>query len=413
MLAWSLLALDACELDTIVVVCHPDRVAEYRAQAVDPLALATSVVFARGGESRQESVASGLASLPEGIEIVIVHDGARPLLRPETALGALAMLRSAPDADGVIVGHPSVDTLKIVEAGRIVETADRSVLWAVQTPQIFRVSALRAAHEASLRDGFAATDDSALVERCGGIVRVFEGPRDNIKITVPEDRAFAEGVLHAPRGGEVGAMRIGIGYDVHAFEAGRKLVLGGVEIDHEHGLAGHSDADVLAHALMDALLGALREGDVGKLFPDTDPRFAGADSMMLLREVARLVRDSGFVLEDADCVLVLEEPKIAPVSRCDAAEPCPRNGCRSGAGGGQGHHHRRAGLRRAPRGRRGLRRCASGTSLNGASLLLDWCEAARSRAGSLGGRRPGRRWQCDSLMTYARSRNAIRRRPRR
>jgi len=107
-------------------------------------------------------------------------------------------------------------------------------------------------------------------------------------------------------------MRVGLGYDVHAFDRGRKLVLGGVTIVHEYGLAGHSDADVLAHALMDGLLGAMREGDVGRHFPDTDPRYAGADSLALLREVAGMMRRHGFELEDADCVLVLEEPKIAP-----------------------------------------------------------------------------------------------------
>jgi len=194
-LSWSLRSLDACGLEVIVVVCHPDRMDEYRAQAVEPLGMATTVVFARGGETRQDSVASGLAALPDGIDIVVVHDGARPLLRPELATGALAMLRATENADGVIVGHPSVDTLKLVDKGRVVETADRSRVWAVQTPQVFRASALRDAHESARRDGFVATDDSALVERYGGVVMVFEGPRDNIKITVPEDHAFVEAAL--------------------------------------------------------------------------------------------------------------------------------------------------------------------------------------------------------------------------
>jgi 2-C-methyl-D-erythritol 4-phosphate cytidylyltransferase len=194
-LAWSLRALEDAGVDLIVVVCHPDRVEEYRASAVDPIGLRVPVLFARGGDSRQESVAAGLAVLPDEVHVVVVHDGARPCVRAETIRGALGKLRTTPEADGVIVAHPSVDTLKVVERGRIVGTADRLRIWAAQTPQVFRSLSLRAAHDAALKEGFVGTDDSSLVERWGGLVMVFEGPRDNIKITVPEDRAYVEAVL--------------------------------------------------------------------------------------------------------------------------------------------------------------------------------------------------------------------------
>jgi 2-C-methyl-D-erythritol 4-phosphate cytidylyltransferase len=200
--SWSLSALESCGLHSIVLVCDPRRLDEFRDRAVRPLDLKTPVVFAASGRTRQESVAAGLALTPSDTEIVLVHDGARPLLRAETAVGALDVLRAHPEADGVVVGHPSVDTLKVVEGGRIVDTPDRSRIWAVQTPQVFRARALRSAHEAASDDGYLGTDDAALVERNGGAVMVFEGPRDNIKITVPEDHAFAETVLERREGRE-------------------------------------------------------------------------------------------------------------------------------------------------------------------------------------------------------------------
>jgi 2-C-methyl-D-erythritol 4-phosphate cytidylyltransferase len=193
--SWCLSALESCGLSSIVLVCDPERIDEFRDRAVDPLNLATPVAYAASGRTRQESVASGLALVPSDTEIVLVHDGARPLLLPETVTGALEMLEARPGIDGVVVGHPSVDTLKTVDGAHIVDTPDRSRMWAVQTPQVFRAGALRSAHESARRDGYLGTDDAALVERNGGAVMVFEGPRDNIKITVPEDHAFAEAVL--------------------------------------------------------------------------------------------------------------------------------------------------------------------------------------------------------------------------
>jgi len=195
-LSWTLKALaEEPEIDLIVVVTHPERVAEYRVLAVEPLGLSVPVVFAPGGESRQASVASGLALVPESADVVIVQDGARPLLTPALVAQALAALHADPSAAGAVVGHPAVDTLKLVESGAIVSTPDRSRYWAVQTPQVFRSAALRDAYARAAAEGFVGTDDSSLVERAGGRVVVVEGPRDNLKVTVAEDLALVEAVL--------------------------------------------------------------------------------------------------------------------------------------------------------------------------------------------------------------------------
>jgi len=192
--SWSLLALDQSCLSCIVLVCPAGRFDEYRADAVDPLSLRTPVLLAPAGGTRQESVLSGVLALPTGTDIVVVHDGARPLVSSEVIRGALAKLLDNAHADGVVVGHPSVDTLKRVENGRVVETVDRQQVWSAQTPQIFRVEALKRAHARAENQGLG-TDDAVLVERDGGTVLMFEGPRDNIKVTLPEDFAYVESVL--------------------------------------------------------------------------------------------------------------------------------------------------------------------------------------------------------------------------
>lgn len=196
-LSWSLRAIAAVPaIGRIVVVCHPDRVEEYRSAAVEPLSLDCEVVLVGGGDTRQRSVAAGLAALGAGDTVVVVHDGARPLVTPDVIASALDAF-DVPGVDGVVVGHESVDTLKTVERGVVTGTPDRTRYWAVQTPQVFRLDALRRAHEAALSEGFTGTDDASLVERSGGLVRVVEGRRDNIKVTMPEDLAFAESVLVA------------------------------------------------------------------------------------------------------------------------------------------------------------------------------------------------------------------------
>lgn len=305
---------DAARVDRIVVVAHPDRVEEYREHAVEASGAVKVIGIVPGGATRLGSVRSGLAATPAESSIILVHDGARPLVRPDLIDAAIVALEEDGSLDGVVVGHPSYDTLKVVGADQcILETADRSVIWAAQTPQVFRAHVLRRAYERASAEGWAGTDDASFVERIGGRVAMYCGPRDNMKVTVPEDLDVADTLIRLRKGEQaMDEVRIGLGHDVHAFAEDRALVLGGVRIPHERGLAGHSDADVLVHALMDAILGAMRAGDIGRLFPDTDPAYAGISSIELLRSVARLMRERGYELLDADTILVLEEPKIAP-----------------------------------------------------------------------------------------------------
>lgn len=201
-MSWSARALDQCGFDRLIVVCHPDRVDEYRAQAIEPLGLDTPVAFAAGGATRQASVASGLAAMLDDSEIVVIHDGARPLVSAGTVLRAVELLRSRPDAAGVVIGHPVVDTLKIVDGTTVVETPDRTRYWAAQTPQIFYTAALREAHRVAQADGYVGTDDAAAVEHAGGTVLMVEGDRDNIKVTLPEDFAFVAAMLERRDRGE-------------------------------------------------------------------------------------------------------------------------------------------------------------------------------------------------------------------
>ena len=202
-LAWTIAALDAAEgVDHIVLVCPADRVDEYRAAVVDSLALLTPVTYAPSGVSRQASVASGIAVAPLEAEILLVHDGARPLVTPEIVASTFSALEADPLAAGVVVGHPSIDTLKIVEGGVVSETPDRAKYWAVQTPQTFRAAALRAAYAQAQAEGLVGTDDASLVEHAGGRVLLVEGPRDNIKVTVAEDVALVEATLAFRASGE-------------------------------------------------------------------------------------------------------------------------------------------------------------------------------------------------------------------
>ena len=188
----------------------------------------------------------------------------------------------------------------------VAETPDRSTLYAVQTPQCFdRAAYLAALEELDAEKARLVTDDCSLFELTGRPVQLTQGDYANLKITTRED-------LPRPQQKEGELMRIGHGYDVHRLVEGRKLILGGVEIPYEKGLLGHSDADVLAHAIMDAVLGAAALGDIGKHFPDTDPEYAGADSLMLARHVARIVRENGWKVENIDSTILCQKPKLAP-----------------------------------------------------------------------------------------------------
>jgi 2-C-methyl-D-erythritol 4-phosphate cytidylyltransferase / 2-C-methyl-D-erythritol 2,4-cyclodiphosphate synthase len=257
----------------------------------------------RGGAARQDSVRAGLEALaPHAPDVVLVHDAARPLIPEGTIPALLAALAEAP---GAIPAVPVADTLKRVESGRIVATVPREGLFRAQTPQAFRFPVLLQAHRAAGQS--AATDDAALLEAAGLAVAIVPGAEDNIKLTYPEDlmrleRALLPGLLP----------RVGTGFDVHAFAPARKLVLCGVEIPHDQGLAGHSDADVGIHALCDAIYGALAEGDIGRHFPPSELAWKDADSARFLVHAAGRVAARGGILAHADVTLICERPKVAP-----------------------------------------------------------------------------------------------------
>lgn len=191
-------AFDAVgDVGLIVIVCPEERTEEYLAKAIDPFPFVTPVVMAPAGSIRQESAFSGLELVPDEYEYVILHDGARPLVTKDLIEHTINIVKGNIDCDGALVGHPSVDTLKVVENGVVVGTPDRSVFWNAQTPQIFRTGIYRRAHASALADGFVGTDDSSLIERLGGKVLMVEGKRDNIKITVPEDYLLISAAIRA------------------------------------------------------------------------------------------------------------------------------------------------------------------------------------------------------------------------
>lgn len=314
-LFWTLERLSAvAELQELVVVVAPAEVAATR-ERLSAAGFRKVRAVVPGGEERQSSVAAGLAALSPGVDTVVVHDGARPLVEPETVRAALAELAARGERAGIGVGVPVKDTIKVAnEDGRIVDTPPRHRLWAIQTPQVFPRELLQRAHAEAEAAGILATDDCALVERLGVPVWLVRGSFANLKITTPEDLACAEALLAAARGGEERRVqvRVGTGYDVHRLVEGRPLVLGGVRVPHAKGLLGHSDADVLTHALMDALLGAAALGDLGQHFPDTDPTYAGVDSLALLREVVGKVQELGWRVANVDAVVIAERPRLAP-----------------------------------------------------------------------------------------------------
>jgi 2-C-methyl-D-erythritol 4-phosphate cytidylyltransferase/2-C-methyl-D-erythritol 2,4-cyclodiphosphate synthase len=254
-----------------------------------------------GGATRQDSVRAGLEALASHApDIVLVHDAARPTIPPGTIAALLAALDQAP---GAIPAAPVADTLKRAIHGVIAETVPRDGLFRAQTPQAFRFANLLAAHRAGFQ---GATDDASLLEAAGETVLIVAGSDDNIKLTYPDDLARLERTMTQL------TPRVGTGFDVHVLEAGRPLMLCGVNVPHDKGLAGHSDADVGIHALCDAIYGALVEGDIGRHFPPSEATWKDADSARFLRHAASRIAARGGRLANADITLICERPKISP-----------------------------------------------------------------------------------------------------
>ncbi len=289
-----------------VVIGGPNR-ARYDAALQDfgEQDRARLLVPVEGGETRQDSVRNGLECLmSQAPEIVLIHDAARPFASDALILRA----REAAIAHGAAVpGVAATDTLKSVGPdGVVTQTHDRDSLRAIQTPQAFRYDLILAAHRAEA--GAQRTDDAAVAEAAGHSVHVFEGEATNVKITTAEDFQAAEARL----GGALTDVRIGQGYDVHAYGPGDTVWFGGVAIPHDRGLSAHSDGDVVAHAITDAILGALADGDIGAHFPPSDPQWKGAASSIFLADAASRVRAKGGVIANVDATVICERPKVGP-----------------------------------------------------------------------------------------------------
>ena len=289
----------------LVLVCGGNRAACEAIAAACPKPCAV----VQGGATRADSVRNGLAAATG--ELVAIHDAARPFISAEVITAALTAAAASGAAAPAV---PVKDTIKqavpgdgktVPEACLVRSTPDRSTLYAVQTPQCFdRAAYLAALDELDEASARLVTDDCSLFELTGRPVELVQGDYANIKITTREDLPRTE------NGGK--KMRIGHGYDVHRLVEGRKLILGGVEVPYEKGLLGHSDADVLAHAVMDAVLGAAALGDIGQHFPDTAEEYAGADSLMLARRVAEIMIGHGWRIENIDATILCQRPKLAP-----------------------------------------------------------------------------------------------------
>ena len=295
------------EIEAIVVVA-PRGAVDVVQHLAARAGLTKVAAVVPGGADRQASVACGLAALPPGPDMVLVHDAARPFLSPALVRAVAA---AAACEGSAIAALPVRETIKSGDGEWVVSTIDRTGLYSVQTPQAFRRALLVDAHRAAEREGFRGTDDAALVERLGHPVKLVPGSPQNVKVTVPEDLALAEAMLR--QGGTAsGAVRVGVGFDAHRFAAGRPLMLGGVEVPAPRGLLGHSDADVVVHAVMDALLGAAGCGDIGQHFPPDDPAYEGAQSLALLGQVRDLLARRGWRAAHVDIVVLAEAPRLSP-----------------------------------------------------------------------------------------------------
>lgn len=301
----------------ILLVVPGSEVARVQSDIVSGYGLSKVSRIVPGGRERQDSIRNGLAAVRADTDVVVIHDAVRPFATP----GLIeAVIAGAARWGAVAPSVPVRDTVKSTRAGSWVdETLPRRRLRLVQTPQAFRLEVIRRAHERAAAEGFLGTDDAALVERLGRRVRLIPGSTRNIKITTPDDlelarRFLLDGADRRTEAGERAEMmpeRVGCGYDSHRLATGRRLVLGGVDIPHPLGLLGHSDGDALIHAVIDALLGAIGGGDIGRLFPDSDPAYRGVSSLVLLRKVGDLVRGKGFEIGHLDATVVLEKPRLA------------------------------------------------------------------------------------------------------
>lgn len=314
-----------CELDSIPVIIRTamqfdsvDEVCEIifsvsesnkplLESALKKYRLSKPYMLVSGGSTRQQSVFNAFSHCQKS-DVICVHDGARPLISQSVIRQNIL---DAYENDCAVVCVPVKDTIKLASGKVITATTNRPETFAAQTPQSARYDIYRNAVMTAQESNADYTDDSQLFEAAGLSPLVTLGEYTNIKITTIEDLDTAKSFLNKDKGNAMN-LRIGHGYDVHRLGENRRLILGGVDIEHSSGLIGHSDADVLTHAIMDALLGAAALGDIGRLFPDTDEKYKGADSLVLLAEVCRRLRENGFEIVNIDATICAQAPKISP-----------------------------------------------------------------------------------------------------
>jgi len=311
-------AFRQCDVIDDIVVALPSDLADHPPEYLRGGGTPLEVVA--GGARRRDSVAHAFARVADRADIVVIHDAARPFVTGDAIRRTVA---AAADAGAAVAAVPAYDTVKRANAdGFVTATLRREEIYLAQTPQAFRTRVLKDA----LALGGDATDEAMLAEQAGHMVRLVEGDPRNLKITTPADLVMAERLLGLGPSALPG-LRIGNGYDLHRLVAGRPLILGGVTIPFDKGLDGHSDADVVCHAVTDAVLGASGTGDIGRQFPDTDPAWKGANSVELLRRAASIIHEAGFSVVNVDVVVIAQRPKLVPYLERICANLASALGC--------------------------------------------------------------------------------------
>ncbi|MBX3070270.1 MAG: 2-C-methyl-D-erythritol 4-phosphate cytidylyltransferase [Thermomicrobiales bacterium] len=310
MVAWSLDALSASAAVAEIILVAGEHTLDQANALLASGHWPKLRAVVPGGLLRQDSVRLGMQAANPDIPLLAIHDAARPLI---TTSDIDRCIQQAAETGAAILGSPVADTLKQTDAGRaITATIPRDGVWAAQTPQVFRRDLLTAAFDRAAEQGWTVTDDASMLELAGEAVVMVRSIAENFKITTQEDVQLASQILANRSGSDRLIARTGLGYDVHRFVAGRPLMLGGVAIPSEMGLDGHSDADVLLHAITDALLGSAALGDIGQHFPPGDDRWKNADSLIFLAQANAMLTGLGGYVVNVDATIVAEAPKIMP-----------------------------------------------------------------------------------------------------
>lgn len=298
-------------INEMILVVPENHLFYVQKELLPPYKLTKIKSVVAGGKERQDSVKNGLNEISDKTDIVVIHDAVRPFIHEKIIY---AVVSEAKKTGAATAGVMSKDTIKIIKRNNLIaETIPRDNVWLTQTPQAFKYEILKKAYKKAYKDKFYGTDDATLAERIGQKVKMMEGSYENIKITTPEDIIIAKALMKNKQDTK-SYLRAGLGYDSHRFVTRRKFILGGVEIPSKKGLAGHSDADALIHAICDALLGAAGLPDIGRQFPDNDPKYKNILSLILLKKVKKMLSDNKYVVGNIDATVILEKPKISAYS---------------------------------------------------------------------------------------------------